>query len=198
MDKNLSIWKHGTPEQLRRLARTYQKAALMEDLDSGEKEGLFLKAKGALWVARNKEQHARDAAQHERRRSAMPVSKKMKQLPENDRLVNQAALRWLNLANVVPDHYHLHLLTLARWGLKNRAEGDWPEDLGDAVEIQLEDMASWNSENLMKWLFANQDEGEPQEQEPELLLLLKKANGPVQAAEMVLCTIWLMMLQEAA
>jgi hypothetical protein len=59
--------------------------------------------------------------------------------------------------------------------------------------MQLEALAQWNAEDLMRWLFANEDEGDPKEQEQELLRLLKEANGPLQAAEMVLCTIWFMM-----
>jgi hypothetical protein len=65
MDKNLQIWKHGTPEQLRHLAQEYHKAALMKGLDSGEKLDLFLRAKGARWIASNKEQHAREVAQRQ-------------------------------------------------------------------------------------------------------------------------------------
>lgn len=70
------------------------------------------------------------------------------------------------------------------------------EDLRDAVEMQLDDLARWNSEDLMKWLFALLDEGDPQEQEQDLLYLLKTANNPLHAAEMVLCTIWVMMVQD--
>ena len=65
MDNNLQVWKHGTPEQLRHLAREYHKAALMKGLNSGEKQALFLRAKGALWIASNKEQHAREVAQRQ-------------------------------------------------------------------------------------------------------------------------------------
>ena len=181
MDKSLSVWRYGTPEQLRRLARAYQKAALMKDPDdSGEKERLFLQAGRALGIARIRERRAREAAR------------------ENDRLVNLAARRWFKEAKVQPDPYHLHLLTLAQWGFENGAEGDWPEDLRDAVEIQLEDLAQWKSEHLMKWLFANDTDGSPYEQEQGLLHDLKTAKNPLDAAEFVLCTIWWMMIQDAA
>jgi hypothetical protein len=50
----------------------------------------------------------------------------------------------------------------------------------------------------MKCLFALLDEGGPQVQEQDLLYLLKTANNPLHAAEMVLCTIWVMMVQDGA
>jgi hypothetical protein len=62
-------------------------------------------------------------------------------LPQNDKLVNIAAWRWLKKAKVQPDPSNLHLLTLAQWGLENGAEGEWPDDLRDAVETQLDDLA---------------------------------------------------------
>src|SRR5680860_1550751 len=141
MDKNLSVWKHGTPEQLRRLARAYQKAANEGPRDSGEKERLFLQARRALGIARIRERRASEAAR------------------ENDRLVNLVARRWVKEAKIQPGRYHLHLLTLAQWGLENEAEGDWPEDLRDAVNTQLGNLAGWNSDKLMKWMISNQDEG---------------------------------------
>ncbi len=116
----------------------------------------------------------------------------------NDRLVNRTAWRWLKEAKVTHNPYRLHLLTLATWGLENGAEGDWPMDLTEAVEMQLDDLAQWKPEDLMRRLFANLDEGDPHEQEQDLLRYLKTANSPLQAAEVVLCTIWIMMVQDAA
>ena len=98
-------------------------------------------------------------------------------LPQNDKLVNIAAWRWLKKAEVQPDLSNLHLLTLARWGLENDAEGEWPEDFRDAVEMQLDDLARWNSEDLMKWLFANENDGDPHEKEQGLLHELKTATA---------------------
>lgn len=119
-------------------------------------------------------------------------------LPQYDLLLNGVAWQWLEEANVQSDHRSLHLLTLARWGFENGAEGDWGEDLRHVVEIKLEGLALSNADDLMWWLFANDEEGDPKEQKQQLLHLLKKANGPLQAAEFVLCTIFLMMLHEGA
>ena len=47
-------------------------------------------------------------------------------LPQNAQRLNRSAWRWLREAKVLPDPYSLHLLELARWGLDNRAEGEWP------------------------------------------------------------------------
>lgn len=67
--------------------------------------------------------------------------------PQNNKLVNLVARRWLKKGKVQPDPHSLHLLTLARWGLENGAEGDWPDDLRDVVEMQLDDLAQWRSEH---------------------------------------------------
>jgi len=117
-------------------------------------------------------------------------------LPQNDRLVNRVALRWLDEANVEPIPHSLHLLTLARWGFENGAEGDWG-DLRHVVEMQLEDLEQWNAELLMKWCFSHEELGDAHEQEQDLRLALKRSNTPLEAAEMALDTIWHMMLQEA-
>ena len=108
------------------------------------------------------------------------------------------ARQWLEEANVQSDSRRLHLLTLARWGFENGSEGDWGEDLRHVMEMQLEGLALRNADDLMWWLFANDEEGDPKEQKQQLLHLLKKAYGPLQAAEFVLCTIFLMMLREVA
>jgi hypothetical protein len=153
---------------------------MKEPDDSGEKGRLFLQARRALGIARIREWRAREAAK------------------ENDKLVNLAARQWLTHAKVQSHPSRLHILTLALWGFENGAEGDWPESLRGAVEMQLEDLALRSANDLMRWLFSNPEEGDPHEQEQYLLQLLKQANGPLQAAEIVLCTIWLMMLEEAA
>ena len=59
----------------------------------------------------------------------------------NNRLVNRVAWRWLKEVEASAPQHKLHLLTLAQWGLENGAEGDWPEDLADAVEMHVGDLA---------------------------------------------------------
>src|SRR5680860_1762481 len=119
-------------------------------------------------------------------------------LHQNERRVNRLALEWLEEANARLDPSHLHLLTLAQWGLRNRAQGDWPEDLGETFVMQLEDLATWTPVDLMKWLFSCLDEGNPHEQEQALMHDLKTAYSPQHAAELVLDKIWYTILVSAA
>jgi hypothetical protein len=45
---------------------------------------------------------------------------------ENLGQLNRTAEKWLREAKEYADPGHLHLLTLAAWGIENGADGEWP------------------------------------------------------------------------
>ena len=51
-------------------------------------------------------------------------------------------------------------------------------------------LAGWSPEDVMGWMFENPDAAGEEEQESNLLTLLKSASSPQRAAMHVLNTIW--------
>src|SRR5437879_2150224 len=62
--------------------------------------------------------------------------------------INQAALRWLKEAKADAAAHHLYVLSLADWGLENKATGDWPETDRYALREQVDGLFAWAPENV--------------------------------------------------
>jgi hypothetical protein len=83
------------------------------------------------------------------------------------------------------------ILGHAKWGLESGAEGEWPNRERAALELQVGLLLGWKPENVLLWLFNNPDgSDDPNDQEQDLLVWLKWANNPHQAAGHVLNAIW--------
>jgi hypothetical protein len=78
------------------------------------------------------------------------------------------------------------------WGLENGAKGDWPEKERHVLEMQLGHTAGWTPEDVLGWILEDNLDGpqDRQEMEESLLLWLKQAKNPKQAAGYVLSEIW--------
>jgi hypothetical protein len=112
-------------------------------------------------------------------------------LPQNESLVNRQALEWLKVAKQPAPPWHLHILTLADWGLEEGVEGDWPEKERYALREQVNLLFGWKPDNVLAWLFSNPDgPDDPQEQEDNLISELDLAESPEEAAAFVLNEIW--------
>jgi hypothetical protein len=112
-------------------------------------------------------------------------------LSENSNAVNQAALEWLRETKEHAPFHHLHLLSLAAWGLENGAEGDWPERNRYCLQDQVNLLFGWKPENVLAWMFGHPDgEEDPKEQEANLLNDLNAADSPKLAASFVLNVIY--------
>jgi hypothetical protein len=111
-------------------------------------------------------------------------------LPENNNVLSLAAHKWLREAGEhVPPH-HLHLLTLAFWGLENGVDGEWPSRDRPALEEQVGLLFGWKPKNVLAWLVSNPDGPDPEEQEENLRRALVWAQNPRQAAALVLNEIY--------
>lgn len=110
--------------------------------------------------------------------------------PLNSRPLCLAALHWLERAKEQINPYHLHLLTLAQWGLENGAEGEWPHRSKHALEMQVGHLAGWTPVQVLNWMLENPNGPERAEQEQSLLTSLNRAKNPAHAAGLVLSEIW--------
>lgn len=111
--------------------------------------------------------------------------------PQNNLPLNRIAHHWLMKARAAsaPPH-HLHLLNLARWGLENGAQGEWPARDRYALQEQVSLLFGWKAQNALAWLLSNPEGPDRSEQEANLLSSLKEANSPQQAAALVLSEIY--------
>lgn len=109
----------------------------------------------------------------------------------NNSALNRAAWRQFRGTKQQPDPKYLALLQLAAWGLANGAEGDWPDKNRFDLQEQVNLLFGWEAENVMTWLFSNQNGVEdPKEQEANLLRLLETTDNPWRAAAHVLNAIY--------
>jgi hypothetical protein len=112
-------------------------------------------------------------------------------LSENDGELNRAALVWINQANEHAPPHHLHLLSLAAWGLDEGVSGDWPDKNRYALQEQVNLLFGWKPANVITWLISNPNGPEDtREQEEELLSGIETADSPEFAAAMVLNAIY--------
>lgn len=112
-------------------------------------------------------------------------------LAENESELNRAALLWLNETREHAPLHHLHVLSLAAWGLEQDVSGDWPESDRYALQEQVNLLFGWKAANVMKWLASNPNgPDDSTEQENELLSEIDNAQSAREAAAMVLGTIY--------
>src|SRR5258708_29046620 len=111
-------------------------------------------------------------------------------VPQNNSVLNRAALRWLKQAKEQPDPSYLHVLTLAHWGLENGVQGEWPPRDRAAIEDQVGQLLGWKAANALAWLLSNPNGPDKSEQEQNLLQGLENAENAKQAAAHVLNAIY--------
>jgi hypothetical protein len=116
--------------------------------------------------------------------------------PSNESLVNQAALRWLQAAKEPADEGISYLVQLAWWGLENGICVPPPlspnhpthEDLELALGQRLVHGPK-AAADATRWVLANPNL-EPGEEEDNLLLWLESATSPMEAARLVIETVY--------
>lgn len=109
--------------------------------------------------------------------------------PNSDSL-NKAALVWLEKAHADAPSHHLHLLSLAMWGMEEGVEGDWPTQESAALRQQVEILFGWKAENATAWLLSNPNGPDKAEQQADLLAGVSQARNAEQAAALVLNAIY--------
>jgi hypothetical protein len=95
----------------------------------------------------------------------------------NEDQVNRAALKLLKEARANPQAHHMHLLSLAAWGLERGVKGEWPERDRPAVQEQVDGLFGWSPDNALAWLLSNPNGPPKQEQRESLLWALREASG---------------------
>ena len=114
----------------------------------------------------------------------------LRPLPENKDPLNVLSLQWLKEAKEPPDS-GLHLLTLAQWGLEHNAPADCPPTFRPSLELQVGHLCGWPAEDVLQWLLSNPNsEDNPTEERRFLVLKLRQADNPKQAASALLNAIW--------
>jgi hypothetical protein len=108
----------------------------------------------------------------------------------NEDQLNRAALKLLKEARANPQAHHMHLLSLAAWGLEQGVEGEWPERDQPAVQEQVDGLFGWSPDNALAWLLSNPNGPPKQEQRESLLWALREASSPREAAAAVLNLIY--------
>jgi hypothetical protein len=111
-------------------------------------------------------------------------------LKENSSVLNRLALEFLKTAKEHAPEHHLHLLSLAAWGLETRVEGEWPAQETAALQTQVDGLFAWKPANALAWLLANPNGPDQSEQEKNLRTELRRARSPQAAAALVLSAIW--------
>jgi hypothetical protein len=177
-----------TPQERIRIAKSlFKKAKALPGLTQAQRKearrhGWNLMAINLMEAKRNQENPTPPSAMSDRQYLV---------LPQNNMPLNRLAHHWLMKARTTEAQPHyLHLLSLASWGLDQRVEGEWPEENLYALQEQVNLLFGWKAEDVLEWLTENPDGPESDDQEANLLNDLKTANGPEQAAALVLSTIY--------
>jgi hypothetical protein len=122
----------------------------------------------------------------------MKQNRKPPVLPQNDLQLNRISHNWLMKARAQGEAHphHLHLLSLAWWGMENEVEGDWPASDRAALKEQVSLLFAWKAPNVMAWLLSNPNGPDKDEQAASLLELLQTADSARSAAAHVLSAIY--------
>jgi hypothetical protein len=132
----------------------------------------------------------REIAKKRREKKAKKPAHEVLVLPENSSVLNRLALQRLKEAKAEAPPHHLHLLNLAFWGLENRIEGEWPESDRPALEMQVGLLLGWKPANVVRWLTSNPNGPSRDEQENNLIDVLRRAESSKVAAAMMLLAIY--------
>jgi hypothetical protein len=116
--------------------------------------------------------------------------------PSNRWPVNQAALRWLQAAKEPADEDISYLVQLAWWGLENWIRVPPPRSPSQPTHEDLELALGQRlargpraAKDATRWLLANPNLA-PGEEEENLLLWLESATSPMEAARLVIETVY--------